>query len=111
MESSGAQIGWQHFLDLYCIFEAGQVDKQHLIQFWRKFFDPKISGIVLKDDYEKLLEKLVRGNSLPKPNPTTMLFARLIQKQMREQGCLDEQGNMNIEKLIQAYEEERLDIQ
>lgn len=40
-----------------------------------------------------------------------MLFARLIQKQMREQGCLDEQGNMNMPELVQAYRDERLDIQ
>jgi len=43
-------------LDLYCIFEAGQVEKQHLIKFWIKFFDPKHQGLVLKDEYEKLLE-------------------------------------------------------
>ena len=56
VESAGASINWQMFLDLYCIFEAGQVEKQHLIKFWIKFFDDKLSGLVKKEEYEKLLE-------------------------------------------------------
>ena len=34
----GAMVNWQMFLDLYCIFEAGQVEKTHLIKFWIRFF-------------------------------------------------------------------------
>ena len=56
VESTGAMVNWQMFLDLYCIFEAGQVEKNHLIKFWIKFFDAKLEGVVKKADYEKLLE-------------------------------------------------------
>ncbi len=57
-----------------------------------------------------LLEELVRGVSLPKPNQTTKLFARMFQKQMARQGCLDESEAIVTDKLSAAFEEGRLDI-
>jgi len=39
VNSSKVVVGWQPFLDLYCIFEDGKMEKQHLIKFWQKFFD------------------------------------------------------------------------
>ena len=98
-------------MELYCIFEAGQVHKTHLIRFWKKFFDQSLSGKCPKDEYLSLLEKLVRGVSLPKPNQTTWLFARMFQKQMMRQGCLDDYENIVTDKLALAFEEGRLDIQ
>lgn len=53
----------------------------------------------------------MRGVSLPKPNQTTKLFARMFQKQMRRQGCLDENDAIVTDKLAMAFEEGKLDIQ
>ena len=52
----------------------------------------------------------MRGVSLPKPNQTTKLFARMFQKQMARQGCLDDSEAIVIEKLGAAFDEGRLDI-
>lgn len=87
------------------------MQKSHLIRFWIKFFDQSLSGKCHKLEYLELLEELVRGVSLPKPNPTTKLFARMFQKQMARQGCLDENEAINTDKLALAFEEGRLDIQ
>ena len=46
IESSNATINWQTYLELYCIFEAGLMDKQTLIRFWIKFFDSGLHGSV-----------------------------------------------------------------
>lgn len=51
------------------------MQKTHLIRFWIKFFDQSLSGKCPKEEYLSLLEELVRGVSLPKPNQTTKLFA------------------------------------
>ena len=69
------QVNWQTYLELYCIFEAGQVHQSQLIRFWIKFFDQSLQGTCSETEYMTLLEELVRGKSLPKPNKTTMLFA------------------------------------
>lgn len=87
------------------------MQKSHLIRFWIKFFDQSLSGKCPKEEYLTLLEELVRGVSLPRPNQTTKLFARMFQKQMARQGCLDENEAIITDKLAQAFEEGRLDIQ
>jgi len=71
-------VDWNTYLQLYCIFEAGQIEKSSLIRFWIKFFDQSLSGKCPKEEYMTLLEELVRGKSLPKPNPTTRLFATMF---------------------------------
>ena len=73
-------VNWPIFLDLYCIFEVGRIDKQNLIKFWLRFFDPISTGKCEEEEYLKLLEELVRGNSLDKPTKSTKLFALLFQK-------------------------------
>ena len=111
MQNSNVVVDWTTFLQLHCIFEAGQVEKSHLIRFWIKFFDQSLSGKCPKDEYMTLLEELVRGNSLPKPNQTTRLFARMFFKQLAKNDCLDENEELVTEKLSQAFEENRIDIQ
>jgi len=37
-------VNWVTFLELYCIFEAGMVEKELLSKFWIKFFDQKLIG-------------------------------------------------------------------
>lgn len=111
VQSSHITVNWSAYLELYCIFEAGQIDKAQLIRFWIKFFDQSLQGKCPKIEYMTLLEELVRGNSLPKPNKTTRLFARMFHKQMTREGCLDEEEAIVTDKLSQAFEEDRIDIQ
>lgn len=99
MQNQNVQVNWQNYLELYCIFEAGQIQQSHLIRFWIKFFDQSLSGKCPKEEYLSLLEELVRGVSLPKPNQTTKLFAQMFQKQMARQGCLDENLAVVTDKL------------
>lgn len=112
IESPNTAIDWQRFLDLYCIFEAGKMDLKTLTRFWVKFFDVNDIGRVEKEDYLKLLEKLVRGNALTKPNSTTRMFARMFQKMMANAGCLNpETKELDTSKLADAFERQDLDIQ
>lgn len=78
IENSNAKVNWPTFLELYCIFEAGKIEKDILIKFWIKFFDQKLIGMVLEQEYLTLLEELVRGTSLKKSNKTTKMFARMF---------------------------------
>ena len=39
VEDPNAIVGWQTYLDLYCIFQAGKIEKHQLIKFWMKFFN------------------------------------------------------------------------
>ena len=110
VQNQNVHVNWQTYLELYCIFEAGQVQPSHLIRFWIKFFDQSLSGKCDKEEYLSLLEELVRGVSLPKPIETTKLFAVMFQKQMQRQGCLDENKAIITDKLAIAFEEGRLDI-
>lgn len=86
------------------------MQKSHLIRFWIKFFDQSLSGKCPAEEYISLLEELVRGVSLPRPNKCTKLFARMFQKQMARQNCLDENEAINTDKLALAFEQGRLDI-
>ena len=56
IESSSTLIDWGTYLDLYCIFEAGRIDKKKLITFWIKFFDRAMRGTVPAKDYMPVLE-------------------------------------------------------
>ena len=104
-------VTWQTFLDLFCVFEADKVNKTDLIKFWTRFFDPASTGISRAKDYLKLLEELVRGNSLDKPTKATMMFAKLFQKQMKENDCLGSDMEIIIPKLAQAFRDDKINIQ
>lgn len=78
VKSPNVLVTWPVFLDLYCIFEAGRIDKNNMIKFWLRFFDPISTGKCPEKDYLRFLEELVRGNSLDKPNKSTKLFAKLF---------------------------------
>lgn len=56
IESANTVIDWGTYLDLYCIFEAGRIDKKKLITFWIKFFDRAMRGTVPEDEYLSVLE-------------------------------------------------------
>jgi hypothetical protein len=64
IESSNSMINWNIYLELYCIFEAGKMEKQSLIKFWIKFFDNAQRETVPEEHYMPILEELVRGNTL-----------------------------------------------
>ena len=111
IESSNAIINWQTYLELYCIFEAGKMEKSTLIKFWIKFFDTGLRGMVPESEYMVVLEELVRGNTLKAPSKTTIMFAKMFQKMMANAGCLSDQKEIINEKLIQAFNNEDIDIQ
>jgi hypothetical protein len=100
VQNNNAKIDWNTYLELYCIFESGNIEKDALIRFWMKFFDPKLIGHVSESDYMVLLEELIRGNSLSEPNETTQMFARMFQKLMINAGCLGEDREIINERLF-----------
>lgn len=104
-------INWNTYLELYCIFEAGKMEKQSLIKFWIKFFDNGLRETVPEEHYMPILEELVRGNALHEPSKTTRMFAKMFQKMMSNAGCLDENNAIYSEKLSQAFDSEEIDIQ
>ena len=111
IESSNATIHWATYLELYCIFEAGKMEKQTLIRFWIKFFDNGLHGQVPEPVYMQILEQLVRGKTLDKPSSTTNMFAKMFKKMMANAGCLGPQKEIINEKLAKAFEREDIDIQ
>lgn len=108
--SNNSKIDWETFLQIYCIFETGNINKEGLIEFWLKFFDPKLIGFVNEKEYMVLLEELIRGNSLARQSETTMLFARMFQKLMINAGCLGDNKEIITEKLRQAFLNDVIDI-
>ena len=82
-----------------------------MVKFWIKFFDRKLTGTVPKQEYMKVLEEMVRGSTLDAPTDTTNMFAQIMQKMMRKEGCLDAQDSIIDEKLAEAFTEDRIDIQ
>lgn len=110
VQNSNAKIDWNTYLELYCIFESGNIEKEALIRFWIKFFDPKLIGHVAEDEYMLLLEELIRGNALAKPNKTTKMFARMFQKLMINAGVLGDNKEIINEKLYQAFLTDIIDI-
>lgn len=110
IESANATISWKTYLQLFCIFEAGKMEKQALVLFWRKFFDKGGRGFVPEEDYMTVLEALVRGNTLRKPSETTKMFAKMFQKMMKDAGCLGENKEIKSDLLVKAFEQEKIDI-
>ena len=104
-------VNWPVYLDLYCIFEAGRIDKTNLIKFWIRFFDPLSRGKCPEQEYLKLLEELIRGNTLDKPIRSTMMFAEIFQKKFARNDCLGPENEIINEKLAQAFEDGRINIQ
>ena len=104
-------VNWPVFLDLYCIFEAGRIDKTNLIKFWLRFFDPISRGKCPEQEYLKLLEELIRGNTLDKPTKSTKMFAKLFQRQLIDNDCLGPEQEIINDKLAQAFEDGRINIQ
>jgi hypothetical protein len=110
VQNANAKIDWNTYLELYCIFESGNIEKEALIKFWIKFFDPKLIGTVPEDEYMQLLEELIRGNSLSKPNETTEMFARMFQKLMINADVLGDNKEIINERLYQAFLTDAIDI-
>ena len=108
--SNNSKIDWETFLQVYCIFETGNIDKEGLIEFWIKFFDPKLIGFVNENEYMILLEELIRGNSLARPSETTKMFARMFQKLMINAGCLGDNKEIHTDKLRGAFMNDVIDI-
>ncbi len=110
IESHSAVVNWHTFMELYCIFEAGKIEKEVLIRFWIKFFDQKLIGMVPREEHQNLLEELVRGNSLKKSNKTTRMFAIMFEKLMQRADVLTENFEIMDEKLAEAFRENKIDI-
>ena len=110
VESSSTKIDWSTYLQLYCIFESGNIDRETLVKFWIKFFDPKLMGNVSENIYMPLLEELIRGNALSQKNETTEMFARMFQKLMENAGCLGDNREMINERLFNAFMNDLIDI-
>jgi hypothetical protein len=81
-----------------------------LIEFWIKFFDPKLIGFVNENEYMILLEELIRGNSLARPSETTKMFARMFQKLMINAACLGDNKEIITDKLRTAFMTDVIDI-
>jgi hypothetical protein len=111
VSNSRVLVDWQHFLTLYCTFEQGQMDKAVLIRFWQKFFDPFNSGKCVEREYMALLEEIIRGQMIDKPNPTTNLFAEMYQRQLKSTGCLGPDSELLMDKYKEAFEQNKLDLQ
>jgi hypothetical protein len=60
-------VSWESFLKLYCMFETGasKVERHKVVHFWARFFDLECKGFCEAEFYLDLLEKLVRGKSMP----------------------------------------------
>ena len=46
IDNHNMKVDWPTFLDLYCIVEAGRIEKDVLVRFWIRFFDQKLIGNV-----------------------------------------------------------------
>lgn len=111
VNGQGICVNWHHYLELYCTFEAGQVEKSNLIKFWQRFFDEHLTGFCVETDYLKLLEQIIRGVTLSKPSKTTKLFALMYQSQLKEAGCLNDQKELIMDKYREALERGAIDLQ
>jgi len=111
VHDTNASVGWQTYLELYCIFQAGKIEKDQLIKFWMKFFDKQMQGDIEEKVYMKLLEELVRGKSMDEPTEATKVFANTFKKMMKNANCLDEKDAIIRDNLQQAFREDTVDIQ
>lgn len=75
VEDPNAVVDWSTFLNLYCIFQAGHIEKSQLIRFWMAFFNKQRLDPIPVGTYMRLLEELVRGKSMDKPTEATKVFA------------------------------------
>ena len=83
-----------------------------MIRFWVKFFDSKMIGSVQEGEYLETLEQLVRGTSIRKQDETTIQFAMMLQKMLRDADCLKADTNeLNDEKFMEAMRSGAVDIQ
>ena len=80
-------------------------------RFWIKFFDNGMRGTVDESVYMRVLEELVRGKTLREPSKTTIMFAKMFQKMMQNAGCLNSENAIINEKLVEAFQNESIDIQ
>lgn len=90
------------------MFVKGKIEKDQLVVFWSKFFDPTMT-LCPKQEYMQLLEQLVRGKCLDKPNEATRLFARDYSRKLREEGCLTQKDEIDVKKLRAAFDSNRID--
>ena len=97
-------------MNLYCIFQAGHIEKLQLIRFWMAFFNKQRSDPIPVNVYMHLLEALVRGKSMDKPTEATKVFAKTFQNMLHNAGCLDAKGNIYRDKLQEAFENGSVDV-
>jgi hypothetical protein len=106
VEDPKASVMWEDFLNINCTLDKGSVEIGYQIKFWQRFFDTTKSGITPESDYMSMLECLIRGQSLPSPNSSSLLFAELYQKKLRESNCLDPtDSSLLLDKFKRAIEQ------
>ena len=77
IEAKNARVGWETYLQLYCMFEGGRVDLAKQAKFWPNFFDIARNGFCSEEVYMDLLEQMIRGINFESPTASTLLFAEL----------------------------------
>jgi hypothetical protein len=113
-ESRNSIIKWEQFVELYCIWDLGQLDKNELILFWTKFLDPTMLGCVAVDQTFDTLEKLVRGISLNEPNEGTELFAKTVINIFEEHGWIETINNekfVNVRSAADGFKDNTINMQ
>jgi len=61
--------------------------------------DPSLIGIVSRWSYNPILEEIVRGRLLKEKNEGTKFFATSLKRKWQKIGCLNENGELIIERL------------
>eukprot|EP00347_Sterkiella_histriomuscorum_P001496 403371812 len=105
-----SEITWDQFLELFCIIEIGEFDVEKTIEFWCRFLDPNLIGIVPRWSYNPILEEIVRGRLLKEKNEATKFFATSLKRKWHKFGCLNESGELIIDKLRQAFKNGSMEI-
>ena len=72
--------------------------------------DPHLIGIVPKQSYKTILEEMIRGKLLRDKNEGTTFFAKMLEREWKSIGCVNEYGELLIEKLKQAFKDGTVDI-
>ena len=107
-------IKWKEYVELYCIWKLGIIEKEELIRFWAKFLDPASLGLISEVSLEDILEKLIRGNSLKEPNQGTTLFAKNLIKVFEKNDwaeIINEEKFINVSKIRQKFKMDEIDMQ
>ena len=113
-ESKSSIIKWKEYVELYCIWKLGILEKDELIRFWGKFLDPASLGLVSQSTVEDILEKLIRGNSLKEPNQGTTLFAKNCIKVFENNEWvenLNDEMFINVSLIRQKFKSDEIDMQ